>query len=139
MDRNEKSHIGNIFKYQNGYLDKLYSNIGIANGISFDESNKMYHSDSLDGKLYYNGKLINTYNNIGPDGACYHNGKYYICLWGGSRIDVYKHQKVIEKIELPVKYPTCCCFGGSNMDNMYITSASILDSSKINGKCLLIK
>jgi sugar lactone lactonase YvrE len=27
-------------------------------------------------------------------------------------------------IDLPVSYPTCCCFGGENLDRLYVTSAS---------------
>ena len=66
------------------------------------------------------------------------NDKYYSCLWGGSRIDIYEKQKLIDNIDLSVKYPTCCCYGGINMNKMFITSASILDNSGNNGNCLII-
>lgn len=139
MDRNEKDFIGKIYKYQNGFLETIYDNIGISNGIAFDSNNKMYHSDSLSGKLFYDGKIINTYIGIGPDGACVDvNDKYYSCLWAGSSIDIYEKQKLIDNIDLSVKYPTCCCYGGINMNKMFITSASILDNSSNNGNCLII-
>ena len=42
MDREEKNFNGNIFCYENNYLEIIKSNIGISNGISFDNQNKMY-------------------------------------------------------------------------------------------------
>lgn len=138
MDRNEKDFIGKIYKYYNGYLETLYENIGISNGISFDENNNMFYSDSLSGSIYYKNKLMFKYYELGPDGACYNNKKYYSCLWGGSRIDIFNNLNLIDKLILPVKYPTCCCFGGKNLNKLFITSASILDKSKYNGKCIII-
>ena len=140
MDRSEKEYIGKIYRYQNGRLEPLYNNIGISNGIAFDSKNKMYHSDSLSGNLFYDGEIINRYTgSIAPDGACVEDqtDNYYSCLWGGSAIDIYHNQKPIDKIPLPVKYPTCCCYGGINKNQMFITSASILDNSGDNGGCLL--
>ena len=136
MDRNETEFIGKIYKYNKGFLQPIYHNIGISNGIAFDSKNNMYHSDSLNGKVYFNGINIKTYEGIGPDGSCVdENDNYYSCLWGGSKIDIFKNQKVIDNISLPVKYPTCCCFGE---DKMFITSASILNNSGDNGNCLII-
>lgn len=139
MDRKEKNKIGSIYKYNNGYLEPIIYDVGISNGIAFDSSNCMYWSDSLDGKLYWNNQLINQYIGIGPDGGYVNsNDEYYSCLWGGSRIDIYKDRKIHKNILLDVKYPTCCCYGGSNMDKLFITSASVIDNSGINGKCILI-
>lgn len=139
MDRNEKEYIGKIYKYKNNYLEIIKENIGISNGISFDSTNRMYYSDSLSGKLFYDSNMINQYNDIGPDGACVDtNDNYYSCLWGGSRIDVYCNQIVEQQIQLPVKYPTCCCYGGKDMNKLFITSASIIDNSNNNGKIIII-
>ncbi len=122
MDRLEKDFIGKIYKYQNGHLDILNNNIGISNGIAFDSNNKMYYSDSLSGKLYYDNKLINTYKNEAPDGGYVDiNDNYYSSIWGGSRIDIYsKEHKIIDTINLDIKYPTCCCFNGNKMNKLLI-------------------
>ena len=57
---------------------------------------------------------------------------------GRSRIDVYCNQIVEQQIQLPVKYPTCCCYGGKDMNKLFITSASIIDNSNNNGKILYL-
>ena len=51
------------------------------------------------------------------------------CLWnaeyGGSRVVRYTPDGTIDRvIELPVANPTCCVFGGSSLDTLFITSAS---------------
>jgi len=32
--------------------------------------------------------------------------------------------RIDRHIELPVTNPTCCCFGGDNLDTLYVTSAT---------------
>ena len=51
------------------------------------------------------------------------------CLWnaeyGGSRVVRYTPQGKIDRtIEFPVTQPTSCCFGGPNLDTLYVTSAT---------------
>ena len=141
MDRNEKDYIGSIYKYDNGYLEEIISNIGISNGIAFSKNNTMYYSDSLSGKIFTKkdvNRLIYEYDNLSPDGGTVKNEKYYSCLWGGSRIDIFENFMLTDSINLPVKYPTCCCFGGMDNEKLFITSASILDKSGDNGKIIIL-
>jgi sugar lactone lactonase YvrE len=139
MDKKEENYIGEIYKYENNYLEPIIKNVGISNGISFDSNNEMYWSDSLSKKLYYKNEIIKEYENMTPDGGYINeNDEYYSCLWGGSKIDIYKNRVIYDNIILPVEYPTCCCYGGINMDRLFITSASILNKEKDNGKCLII-
>lgn len=60
-----------------------------------------------------------------PDGSCVDADG---CLWnaeyGAARLVRYTPGgKVDRTIELPVDNPTCCCFGGPGLDELYITSA----------------
>jgi sugar lactone lactonase YvrE len=60
-----------------------------------------------------------------PDGSCVDADG---CLWnaeyGAARIVRYTPGgKVDRTIELPVANPTCCCFGGAQLDELFITSA----------------
>jgi sugar lactone lactonase YvrE len=61
-----------------------------------------------------------------PDGSCVDADG---CLWnaeyGGARVVRYTPAgKVDRVIELPVKNPTCCAFGGRKLEVLYITTAA---------------
>lgn len=131
--------IGCIYRYENKKLQELIPNIGTSNGISFDSSNNMYFSDTSKKSIFkINDKsldLVNIYDNVGPDGSTIDNkNRYYSCLWGGSGIDIYSNDKLVNTIKLCSKNITCCCFGGNNMNRLFITSAYIndIDNGKIN-------
>jgi sugar lactone lactonase YvrE len=144
MDKNESEYVGSIYRFKDGHFDATINNIGISNGISFNSDNKMYACDSLSGEVftYSNGikNIIHKYVGISPDGSTIdQNDNYYSCLWGGSRIDVFnKNNKLFDSINLPFKYPTCCCFGGPYLDKLLVTSASTQRSNDTDGKLALI-
>ena len=144
MDRLEKNQIGSIYKYVNNEFIEIKNSIGISNGISFSKNNKMYYSDSLTKKIYTlennNEKLLYKYDNSSPDGSTIDiQDNYYSCLWEGSSIDIFNNKDdLIHKIDLPFLCPTCCCFGGENLNKLLITSSSLINNSYHNGKlCLL--
>lgn len=60
-----------------------------------------------------------------PDGAALdENGDYWCAIHGGSRLNRYRPDGTLaERIALPVSQPTMCCFGGENLDELYISSA----------------
>jgi len=60
-----------------------------------------------------------------PDGSCVDAES---CLWnaeyGGWRVVRYTPGGEIDRvIELPVSNPTCCCFGGKELDTLFISTA----------------
>ena len=66
-----------------------------------------------------------------PDGGTVDaEGHLWVALWDGSAIARYAPDGTLaELIDLPVRRPTCPCFGGPDLATLYITSASIgLDS-----------
>ncbi len=67
-----------------------------------------------------------------PDGMTIDDdGAIWVALWGGHHVVRFdpKSGKTIEKVELPAKNVTSCCFGGSRLDELYITTAN-LDTDK---------
>jgi len=81
-----------------------------------------------------------------PDGSCIDDQG---CLWNaeyaGGRVVRYDPSgKILKTIDLPVSHPTCCCFGGPDLDRLYVTSAaeplseSELQSEPLAGKVLVL-
>lgn len=81
-----------------------------------------------------------------PDGLTVDDdGMLWVCHLGGSCVVRYDPftGKVLDRVELPAERITCCAFGGSNMDELYITTARIgvddLDSQPEAGALFCIR
>ncbi|HEV2673351.1 MAG TPA: SMP-30/gluconolactonase/LRE family protein [Aliidongia sp.] len=61
-----------------------------------------------------------------PDGAAIDDlGGYWCALHGGGRLRRYKPSGAVDcDIALPVSQPTMCAFGGADLEDLYVTSAS---------------
>ena len=62
-----------------------------------------------------------------PDGMTIdEEGMLWVALWDGWRVIQINpaNGKIINEIRMPVARPTSCVFGGVNLDELYITSAS---------------
>lgn len=61
-----------------------------------------------------------------PDGSCVDaEGFLWNCEYGGARITRYALDGRVDRVVgVPVTNPTCCCFGGKNLDTLYVTSAA---------------
>lgn len=61
------------------------------------------------------------------DGANFDTEGYYWCAlvrdWSIGRFD--PEGRLDRLIRLPVRFPTMCCFGGPNLDILYVTTASV--------------
>jgi len=61
-----------------------------------------------------------------PDGSCVDaDGFLWNAEFAGARLVRYAPDGRVERtIEMPVAHPTCCCFGGEDLDTLFVTSAS---------------
>ena len=68
-----------------------------------------------------------------PDGSTIDiNGYLWNAEWNGGQVVNYDlNGRLINTIKTPMKRPTCCVFGGKNMNILYITSA--LEAGDIEG------
>ena len=162
MDIHMKNPIGKLYQLDlNGEVKILDNDFVVGNGIAFSPNeNIIYVSDSRKEIIYkydYNivsGNISNrrsffsTSEIVGrPDGAAIDKlGNYWSTLFEGNciiRID-HKTGTIISKIQLPVSYPTMCCFGGSELDKVYVTTSKrlLINSDKLKeplaGKILVL-
>ncbi|WWD03054.1 hypothetical protein V865_001098 [Kwoniella europaea PYCC6329] len=143
--------------------DLLLDQLTVPNGMGWTEdSNTLYFTDSLRkeiGKYDYDistGKVSNKIifsnvddENLGvPDGMC-QDDQYGIwsARWGSGKVIRFTPQG---EIDLIVRLPqalnvTSCIFGGSNLDELYITSAKTgttdeqIKKHPLNGDLFVVK
>ncbi|WP_030610726.1 SMP-30/gluconolactonase/LRE family protein [Streptomyces sclerotialus] len=60
-----------------------------------------------------------------PDGMCVDaDGGVWVALWEGGQVRRYTPDGTLDRtVELPVRRPTACAFGGSGLTDLYITTA----------------
>jgi len=129
-----------------GNMNKVFDHVTISNGIAWSPDNKyLYYVDTPSGFLWrfdFNletGTLDNkialidyreekgVFDGITVD----EQGTIWACHWGGFQVSRWDPNsgKKIDHIELPVPNVTCCCFGGSNMNQLYITTGIGVDKT----------
>ena len=114
----------------------------IGNGIAISpDDTRFYFADSRDetvwlydfdldrGRLRGKRRFFSTAQIEGRvDGAtCDSEGNYWCALVHGAAVAcISPSGRMIERIEVPAKHPTMVAFGGPQLDQLYVTSASTL-------------
>jgi len=119
----------------------LLKAIGISNGLGWSPDRKtMYYTDSLRYTIYAfdydlsTGEIRNQRpfiqlpqdgHGIVPDGLCVDaEGCIWSAQWNGWQVVRYSPTgEILQLIELPTQLVTSCCFGGPNLDQLFITTA----------------
>lgn len=141
MDNQYTRPNGGLYKVDpDGTVTKMLEGINVSNGIAFSPNNdKFYFTDTrryqtwvfdfdIDEGVLSNQRLFADYSQTGdrPDGACVDvDGCLWTAFFAGSRIVRYRPDGRIDcRITLPVSNPTCICFGGPELETLYISTAS---------------
>ena len=130
----------------------IIERVGVSNGLGWSPDNKtFYYTDSADHAIFaydFNistgaiaGKRIftRTPDRFVPDGLTVDSQGYiWSANWDGWRITRYNPDwEIDDEILLPVQRPTSCMFGGPELNQLYITSATIgLDETELQGQPL---
>jgi len=143
MDAAERKTIGSLYVLEKGRrLKRVVRDVAISNGIGWSPDNRtMYYIDSptrkvsaFDYKLD-TGEVENRRTVVdltlakqegNPDGmAVDSEGMMWVAQWGGARVTRWDPStgKLLETIPVPADQSSSCCFGGRNLDQLYITSA----------------
>lgn len=127
---------------EKGKVNKMLGGITISNGIVWTKDKKiMYYIDTPTGKIkafdfnitdstISNGRVVIEVNEKDgfPDGmAIDENDMLWVGMWNGNAVIQYnpKTGELVRKIEVPAHNVTACAFGGENLDELYITTASV--------------
>ncbi|MFN3171728.1 MAG: SMP-30/gluconolactonase/LRE family protein [Hyphomicrobiales bacterium] len=149
--------LGKLFCYRSGgALEEMEAGIGIANTLCWSpDASTFYFGDTLkneiraypfdaatssigEGQTHFAG-----FDRGLPDGSAIDaQGYIWNCRFGGGCIvRVAPNGNVDRVIEMPVKNITTCCFGGTDLSTLYVTTASVMkdEGDRLAGSLFAIK
>lgn len=147
MDMGAQANRGGLFKVEaDGSATCMDSGFTVANGLAWSpDQQSMYFTDSfrrtiykyafdLDAGLISHRKpwLVFGPDEGTPDGLTVdQDGCLWVAMWDAWSVAQFSPQgKELMRVRLPIPRPTSCCFGGEQLDTLYVTSASIRMSAK---------
>jgi sugar lactone lactonase YvrE len=142
MDDDEASPTGNLYRLNpDRSITRFEAGFVVTNGIRWSNDNThMYFVDSAARTIWrYDYDLAKgeprqrrlfaqlTEADGYPDGLCVDAEDHvWSAHWAGARVTRYRPDGTKERIiDVPAPNVTCGCFGGANLDTLYITTARI--------------
>jgi L-arabinonolactonase len=122
---------------------QLFDAVTCANGLCFSpDGATMYFADSptrrIEAFAYDADKGIPSARRTVaavagegvPDGSCIDaEGFVWNAVWEGYRVERWSPDGRLDRtVEVPVRKPTCCTFGGADLDMLFITSSRLGES-----------
>lgn len=138
-ERPDKQPVAALYRVgSDGACRRVGKPVKVSNGLGFSPDGAwVYHSDSRGGEVVrypYEARAgtlgpaqawIAMQPGWGrPDGAAVdRQGAYWSCGIDAGRINRFSPEgRLIDVIRLPVSHPTMCCFGGDDMQTLFVTS-----------------
>jgi sugar lactone lactonase YvrE len=140
MDMGAAHAAGVLYGYEGGELKPILSDLIVPNGLAFSPDGRtMYLSDShpkvqqiwafdydVDTGAPSNRRLFVDMTPLPgrPDGAAVdEDGCYWICGNDAGLVHRFTPRGRLDRsLEVPVKKPSMCAFGGPGLDTLYVTS-----------------
>ncbi len=135
----DREATGALYRVGDHGLERVEQDIGISNGLGWNAAGtRMYHADTFRGIVWVYDYDLETGGvanrrvfaevpiDLGvPDGLSVDSqGRVLVAIWRGARINIYGPAgDLVDAIPLPVPCPTSCCFGGADLQTLYITTA----------------
>lgn len=153
---NDGQLLGSLYCYQQVLQPHLHA-LATPNGLAFSPDGRtMYLSDShpqvqkiwafdydIHAGLPFNRRLfVDMQQHAGrPDGATVDtDGCYWICAIDAGRILRFSPQGVLlMHYQLPISKPSKCCFGGADMQTLFVTSLHADAGNPLDGSVLAIR
>ncbi len=144
MDEHEhKTGRGSFYQFslRHGLRRLPLGGVSIPNSICFSpDGATMYYCDSVQPKILccdYDAATAQTSNSrvfavldrddAEPDGSIIDaDGHLWNAQWRAWRVVRYRPDGSVERmLEMPVKHPTCCAFGGAGLDALHVISSRL--------------
>lgn len=138
-----------------GQITHLMGGLHVSNGLavspdgatlylsdSWKDVRRIWSFDLRDGIPSNQREFFDTAGRPGrPDGGCIDaEGHYWsAAIDGGQLLRIAPDGTVERIIETPVKKPTKCCFGGPELDVLYVTSLGATDDSAAGGALMALR
>ena len=132
-----------------GTLRRYLDGVTISNGLGWSpDGSTMYYADTATSRIdafdYDMGTgtpsrrrpFVEIPSEAGfPDGLCVdEEGGVWVALWEGWSVRRYTADGVLETVvELPVSHVTSCCFGGEDLEDLFITTAACPSYEDVRG------
>ncbi len=129
--------LGSLFRVDRSSrsCERLLGDLTISNGLAWSaDGTTLFHIDSPTQRV-----MRYRYPTLGPgevaveipvssgtpDGMTIDvEGYLWVALWGGGAVHRYRPDGVLDTVvSVPASNVTCCAFGGSALDQLFITSA----------------
>ena len=139
MGKQAQPGAGSIYRFYNGQLQTLFSDITIPNAICFapdgryafytDTPTRVIRRQRLDANGWPDDApepFIDLYAaGLNPDGAVVDaDGYLWVALWGSAQVIRFDPTgRVDQVVDLPASQPSCPAFGGDNLSTLFVTSA----------------
>lgn len=140
-DRTEKNPIGALYCLNKENVTEMLNGFTVSNGIAWNLDNSLMYICDSPARQIYQYEFDSKRGSLGemhvfaqipkeegfPDGLTVDSQGYlWSCHWDGWQITRYAPNGEIDSvIPMPIPRPTSCCFGGSDLTTLYVTSASI--------------
>jgi sugar lactone lactonase YvrE len=141
MGKNAEANAGAIYRWFQGKLEKLYSDITVSNSICFSPDRVFaYFCDTRERKIMRQALDEGGYptgpttvfvdllsEGLKPDGAVIDaQGCLWNAQWGASRVARYSpNGDFLSSIYFPTGQVSCPAFGGKYMATLFVTTAAV--------------
>lgn len=158
MDLEAGRPLGELMVFD-GSVRRVFDRVTISNGLGWSpDGDVFYHVDSNPGLIYRHRydlttgmptdrKVLADLTDLAssPDGLAVDvNGNLWVAMWDGWALFVFDSEgRKIEEVSLRVQRPTSVAFGGADLSDLYITTATVelgpsdLESQPDAGKLLV--
>lgn len=142
MDVLASKNSGALYCIDSNRITKHLTSLTIANGMAWSLDNKHFYFidsplkkidsylfDVVTGIIEFEKTVVKVPEEMGfPDGMCIDaEGMLWVAHWGGYCVARWNPEngKLLGKIEFPLPQVSSCVFGGENLDQLFITTASV--------------